>query len=233
MKFRLWLTLFAALFSVSVLADEASVKRAIEARFTGIKVQSVTKTSYLGLYEVVVGDDILYTDEKVNYVFNGSIIDAKTRRDLTEERKQKLSAIKFSDLPLDLAIKQVRGNGKKVVAVFSDPNCPYCKRLDGDLMRENDITIYVFLYPILRADSTEKSRAIWCSTDRGKAYYDLMLSGREPAAAGDCNVPVEKWLALGRKLGISATPTSFTLDGQRIMGARSEELMKLATAAAK
>ena len=233
MSLRLPALFLVAVFATPALADEVSVKRGVEARFDGIKVESVTRTSYAGLYEIVVGDTLFYTDEKVNFVFKGEIIDARSQKNLTEERQQKLSAIKFEDLPLDIAIKQVRGNGKRVVAIFSDPFCPYCKNLDRALMRQDDITIYTFLYPILRAESPDKSRAIWCSPDRAKAYYDFMLNGREPAAAASCNAPVDKWLALGKKIGVRATPTSFTTTGERILGARPEELVKLISEAKK
>jgi thiol:disulfide interchange protein DsbC len=233
MSLRLATLFFAVTFTVAAFADEASVKRGIEARFGGIKVESVTKTSYAGLYEIVVGETIFYTDEKVNFVFKGEIIDARSQQNLTEERQRKLSAISFGDLPLELAIKQVRGNGKRVVAIFSDPFCPYCKNLDRALLREDDITIYTFLFPILRPESTDKSRAIWCAPDRAKAYYDFMLNGRDPSVASSCSAPVEKWLALGQRIGVRATPTSFLTNGQRILGARPEELMKLIGDAAK
>ena len=157
------------------------MKRAVEARFGGVKVENIVKSPYFGLYEVLVGDEIIYTDEKVNYIFNGSVIDAKTRRNLTEERLQKLSIIKFDDLPLDIAIKQVRGNGKRVVAVFSDPFCPFCRRLDQSLSKMQDATVYTFLYPILRPEqSPQMAVRIWCAPDRAKAYYDLMLNNKEP-----------------------------------------------------
>jgi len=219
--------LLAAAFAVAASADEASVKRGVEGRLGGVKANSVVKTPFAGLYEVVVGDTIFYTDEKVNFVFRGEIIDARSQQNLTEERQRKLSAISFGDLPLELAIKQVRGSGKRVVAIFSDPFCPYCKNLDRALMREDDITIYTFLYPILRRESPDKSRAIWCAPDRANAYYDFMLNGREPPVSGGCSAPVEKWLALGQKFGVRATPTSFATNGQRILGARLEELVKL------
>ena len=227
MNFRGLIFILAAVLAVGARADEGSVRRGIEGRFGGIKVSSVTKTPYAGLYEVIVGDTIFYTDEKVSFVFRGEIIDARSQQNLTEERQRKLSTISFADLPLELAIKQVRGSGKRVVAIFADPFCPYCKNLDRALMREDDITIYTFLYPILRRESPEKARAIWCSPDRTKAYYDFMLNGREPAVPGSCSAPVEGWLALGQKLGVRATPTSFATNGQRIMGARPEELVKL------
>jgi thiol:disulfide interchange protein DsbC len=219
--------LLAATLSTAAIADEKSVKKGVEARFAGLKVDSVTKTPYAGLYEIVVGDSIFYTDEKVGFMFRGEILDARTQKNFTEERQQKLSVIRFEDLPLEIAIKQVRGGGKRVVAIFSDPFCPYCKSLDRSLLREDDITIYTFLYPILRPESPEKSRTIWCAPDRVKAYYDFMLNGRDPAPTANCSAPVEKWLALGRKIGVRATPTSFTVNGQRIMGARPDELVKL------
>jgi thiol:disulfide interchange protein DsbC len=226
MILRLSALIFAAVVAGRTLADEASVRRGVEARFDGVKIESVTRTPYAGLYEVVVGESIIYTDEKVSFFFRGDLIDARSQRNLTEERQQKLSAIKFEDLPLELAIKQVRGNGKRVLAIFSDPFCPYCRNLDRALLREDDITIYTFLFPILRAESPDKARTIWCAPDRAKAYYDFMLNGREPAVTASCSAPVEKWLALGQKVGVRATPTSFTMNGQRVMGARPEELLK-------
>jgi len=227
MSLRLLIPFLAAIFTATALADEASVKQGVEARFTGIKVDGVTRTPYAGLYEIVVGETIFYTDEKVTHVFKGEIIDARSQRNFTEERQQKLSAIKFEDLPLELAIKQVRGSGRRVVAIFSDPFCPYCKSLDRALLREDDITIYTFLYPILRPESADKSRAIWCAPDRVKAYYDFMLNGRDPALTAPCSAPVDKWLALGQRVGVRATPTSFATNGQRILGARAEELVKM------
>lgn len=227
MMLRLLGLLLAGTFAGHALADEASVKRGVEARFEGVKVGSVVRTPYAGLYEVVIGETIVYTDEKVTFFFKGDVIDARSQKNLTEERQQKLSAIKFEDLPLELAIKQVRGNGKRIVAIFSDPFCPYCKSLDRALMREDDITIYTFLYPILRTESPDKARTIWCAPDRAKAYYDFMLNGREPASGASCSAPVEKWLALGQRMGVRATPTSFATNGQRILGARPEELIKL------
>ena len=226
---RKFVALLFVLLTVSVArADEASVKRLVETRFSGIKVEHVVRTPYMGLYEVKVGDELIYTDEKVSYVFNGSIIDARTRRNLTEERLQKLSIIKFDDLPLDIAIKRVRGNGKRVVAIFSDPFCPYCKLLDKNLSSVDNVTIYTFLYPILRPEqSPQMATRIWCAPDRAKAYYDLMLKNREPAVSADCKAPVDRWIALGQKLSIRATPVSFVPNGQRIVGARIEELKQL------
>ena len=231
---RIAALLFVLLYAAAAHADEAAVKRTVEARFGGVKVENIVKSPYFGLYEVLVGDEIIYTDEKVTYIFNGSVIDAKTRRNLTEERLRKLSLIKFDDLPLDIAIKQVRGNGKRVTAVFSDPFCPYCKRLDQGLAQMQDTTVYTFLYPILRPEQSPQMAArIWCSPDRAKAYYDFMLNNKEPGTAADCKVPVDRWLALGRKLAIRATPVSFVPNGQRVVGARFDDLQKLMNDTAK
>jgi thiol:disulfide interchange protein DsbC len=199
-------------------SDTADIKKAVEASLgKGTKVESVRDAGVLGLYEVVVGGEILYTDKKATYFLLGDIMDAKSRRNLTEERKNKLAQIKFSDLPFDLAIKQVRGNGKRVFATFEDPHCGYCKKLAHELKGMTDVTIYTFLYPILSPDSTEKSKNIWCAPDKGKAWNDWILQATEPPA-GKCDAPTEKLVALGRKLNIRGTPTIFFTDGSRVPG---------------
>ena len=224
MKRNSRLVLAAALAALSLAhsarADEAAVKKGIEAWLGGSgapKVESVRKFGALGLYEVQVDGELVYTDAKVSHVILGDVIDVKARRNLTEERKQKLSQIKFSDLPLDLAVKQVKGNGKRVVATFEDPNCTYCRKLAKELQGVNDVTIYTFLYPILSPDSADKSKNIWCATDRAKAWNDLMVEGKTPASA-NCDHPTEKVVAVGRKLNIRGTPTMFFADGSRVPG---------------
>ncbi len=198
-------------------ADEASVKKSIEA-WLGGKVEAVRKTNLLGLYEVQMGNEVYYTDEKVSLFIDGSIIDTKTRVNLTQERLNKLSAIKFSDLPLELAVKTVRGDGKRVFATFEDPNCGYCKKLAKEMAGLNNVTIYTFLLPILSRDSVDKSRAIWCSPDRSKAWNDFMVLGTPPSG-GACEAPIEKVQSLAQKYNIRGTPTIFLSNGERIPGA--------------
>jgi thiol:disulfide interchange protein DsbC len=198
-------------------ANEAAVKKSVEAWLSG-KVDAVRKTNLLGLYEVQVGNEIYYTDEKVSLLVDGTIIDTKSRTNLTQERLNKLSAIKFSDLPLDLAVKTVKGDGKRVFATFEDPNCGYCKKLAKEMAGMNNVTIYTFLLPILSRDSAEKSRAVWCAPDRAKAWNDLMVHGTMPAA-GTCDAPIEKVVALAQKYNIRGTPTIFLANGERIPGA--------------
>ena len=210
----------ASLFVATVNADEADIKKAMEAKL-GAKVESVTKSGYLGLYEVYSEGNILYTDDKMTaFIAGGQLIDGKTMKNVTEERMRKLTAIKFSELPLDRAIKQVRGDGKRVLATFEDPNCGYCKRLAKDLLKLDNVTIYTFLYPILSEDSIRKSKQIWCSVDRAKAWNDWMVEGRAPTAKDDCDTTaITRNQEYGRRLGISGTPTMFFADGERVPGA--------------
>ena len=197
-------------------AGEAEIRKA--AASIGLNADEVRKIDPLGMYEVRIGDDVWYADEKGNYMIHGDIIDVKAKANLTEARRNKLSQIKFSDLPLELAVKTVRGNGKRVFATFEDPNCGYCKKLAKDMVSMNDFTMYTFLLPILSADSNEKSKAIWCAADRSKAWSDWMVNGATPAAA-NCATPTDKVLALAQKYKIHGTPTIFLANGERIPGA--------------
>ena len=209
-----------ATVSLSAFADEASVKKAIEAKLGGNKVTSVTKTPYLGLYEVYADGQIFYTDEKITAILAGSLIDGQSMKNVTSERMQKLTAISFSDLPLDLAFKQVRGDGKRMLASFEDPNCGYCKRLAKDMIKLDNVTIYPFLLPILSPDSLEKSNRIWCSANKAKAWNDWMIDGKAPTGKADCDTTaIQKSIELGQKLAISGTPTIFFADGTRVPGA--------------
>jgi thiol:disulfide interchange protein DsbC len=227
------LALAQAAEPVGKLTTEAIIKRTLEGRLGGIKVDAVAKTPYLGLYEVRMDSEILYTDEKMSYIFSGNIIDGKSMQNLTEKRLRDLSAIKWENLPLDAAVKTVRGNGKRMLAVFSDPNCPYCKRFEKDLAKVGDITIYTFLYPILSPDSHEKSKAVWCSADKSKAWSELMLNGTVPAAAR-CDTPIDKNVELGHKYRVNGTPTLVFANGERVPGAiPAEQLEKLLTQNAK
>lgn len=209
-------------FIATAQADEAEVRKAMEAKL-GAKVESVTKSGYLGLYEVYMEGSIFYTDEKMTaFIAGGQLIDAKTMKNTTEERIRKLTAIKFTDLPFDRAIKQVRGNGKRVLATFEDPNCGYCKRLAKDLLKVENVTVYTFLLPILSEDSLKKSRQIWCASDRSKAWNDWMIDGKAPSGKDDCDTTaVDKNREFGRKLNITGTPTMFFADGERVPGAMS------------
>ena len=211
----------AALFLVGGLAraDEADIRKAISSLYgASVKIDGVHKAGAMGLYEVQIGTDILYSDEKGSYLLQGDIVDVKAKKNITEARKTKLSQIKFSDLPLELALKTVRGNGRRIFATFEDPNCGYCKKLAKDMVTMTDVTIYTFLIPILSADSAEKTKAISCAADPAKAWNDWMVKGTLPASAS-CGTKTDKVMALAEKLGVHGTPTIFLANGERIPGA--------------
>ena len=196
-----------------------AVKDRFRQRFSGMDVTAVRRTpGFMGM-------DLIYTDEKVTWVMEGPLIDAMTRRDVTRESQEKLSAVTFDQLPLDLAIKQVKGDGSRKVAIFEDPNCGYCKQLRKTMESVDNVTIYTFLYPILSPDSKIKVRDVWCAKDQGKTWDDWMLRGQKPAAA-ECDVPEAKLLALGQRLMVRGTPTLFFADGSRISGALPLDQLK-------
>ena len=198
----------------------ATIRTTVEAWLSGrYKVEDIRKTPLSGMYEVRIGTDFIYVDEQAHYAFvEGNLVDLKANRNLTRERTDEVLTISFKELPLNLAIKQVTGNGKRVMAVFEDPNCGYCKNMRRDLVKLDNATIYTFVLPILAADSDIKARKALCAPDKSKAWNDLMLSGKIPENAGSCDTPVAKVLDLGRKLGISATPTLFFANGKRLRG---------------
>lgn len=209
----------AVLGASAAQASEDAVKRAMEAFIGQPVVESVKRTSYGGLYEVVLDNgELIYTDARVSFIIDGHVIDTRSRQNVTQARLNELAAIDFSILPLDQAIKQVRGDGKRVLVTFEDPNCGYCRRLAKDLVQMDNVTIYTFLYPILSADSTEKSRNIWCARDRVKAWNDWTIDGKAPAAASCDSSVVDRNVALGQSLRITGTPTMFLADGTRIGG---------------
>ncbi len=200
-------------------ADEADIRKSVAATYgPQLKIEGVRKTEIQGLYELQVGNEVLYSDEKGNYFVQGDIIDAKAKKNLSEARRNKLSQIKFAELPLELAVKTVRGNGKRVFATFEDPNCGYCKKFAKELSGMTDFTMYTFMFPILSPDSMEKSKAIWCSADRAKAWSDYMVNGAIPATA-NCAAPIDKVVELGRKLNVRGTPLIVLANGERIPGA--------------
>lgn len=199
-------------------AKAQAITKRFEKRFPGIQVTSVRQTPLGGIYEVQVGMDLLYTDAQVDYVLQGSLIDAKARRDLTAQRLESLQKVVFDQLPLKDAIRIVKGDGSRKVVTFEDPNCPYCKQLHHTLEGVDNVTVYVFLFPILTPDSTTKSRDIWCAADPASAWTQWMVNGKVPAKA-ECDTPLQANLALGRKLNVQGTPALFFPDGSRVNGA--------------
>lgn len=205
----------------AALAQEATIRKNLTDRLPNLpRIEEISKTPMNGLYEVRVNEnDLFYTDAQGNFLIQGVLIDTRARANLTEQRIDKLTAITYDQLPLKDAFAIVRGNGKRQMAVFADPNCTFCKRLERDLSKLDNITIHLFLYPILNQDSIDKSGNIWCAKDKAKAWEDWMLRNVTPPAASCDTSALERNVAFGQKNRITGTPTSFFTDGTRIPGA--------------
>ena len=220
---RLMLTVLVTLASLSsslAFAQEATIRKNLSERLSNLpKIDEVSKTPMNGLYEVRMGSDVMYSDAEGNFLIQGALIDVKQKRNLTEERMEKLSAIPFDQLPLKNAFTQVRGNGKRKLVVFADPNCGYCKRFEKDLQKLENVTIYHLLYPVLGEDSNTKSKNIWCAKDKAKVWNDWMVNGTSPPA-GQCDTAaITANIAFGQMHRITGTPTLFFADGSRVPGA--------------
>ena len=207
----------------SALAQEAVIRKNIGERLTNFpKIDEVSKTPMNGLFELRVnGTDIFYTDAEGSYLIQGNLIDTKSARNLTEERMEKLTAVAFDSLPVKDAFTIVRGTGKRKMAVFEDPNCGYCKRFERDLQNVNNVTVHMFLYPVLGADSLDKSKNIWCAKDKAKVWQDNMVRDVPVPKASCDTTAIDRNLDFGRKLRITGTPTIIFADGSRVPGAIS------------
>jgi thiol:disulfide interchange protein DsbC len=219
MKIQHWLTL-SLLVACTAQAQEAAIRKNLTERLPNIpKIDEVSKTPMNGLYEVRMGSDIMYSDAEGNFLIQGALIDVKQKRNLTEERMDKLSAVPFDQLPLKNSFSQVRGNGKRKLVVFADPNCGFCKRFEKDLQKLDNVTIQHVLYPILGEDSKVKSKNIWCAKDKAKVWNDWMVNGVTPPAANCDTAGIEANVDFGKKNRITGTPTLFFADGTRVVGA--------------
>lgn len=202
--------------------DDPSLKKTLEAHL-GATIDGITRLPVGGLYEIRVGEDIFYADPTGNYILVGNLIDLRSRENLTRQRVQEirlagLPVFKFGELPFDAAVKVVKGGGKRKVAIFEDPNCGYCRKLEKSILDIGDVTIYVFLYPILGPDSLSKSKQVWCAKDRAKAWSGWMQQSTELVGDGTCATPLDKTLALGKKLRVEGTPTLFFQSNKRVEG---------------
>ena len=201
--------------------EVAAIRKSLEQKFPGAAIKHVAKTDYLGLYEVMLDDTMIYTDPKVAYIFVGSMYDTATKQNLTDARSRKLNRVAVDKLPYELAFTRVKGDGSRKLVIFSDADCPFCHRLENELKGLDNVTIYTFLFPIdqLHPDAARKSKQIWCAPDKVKAWDTFFASGKLPDNKGDCGDPVAKTQALGNSLKINATPTLVFADGTMIPGA--------------
>ena len=207
--------------SHQLMAQDANLKKTLADRLPSLpKIGEISKTPMPGVFEVrVQGNELFYTDAKGDFLIQGALIDTKQKRNLTEERTDKLSAVAFDSIPLKLAFTQVKGNGKRKLVVFADPNCGYCKRFEKDLQKIDNVTIYHMLYPVLGEDSKTKSRNIACAKDRAKTWNDWMLQGVTPPTVACDNHNIDAIVDFGKKNRINGTPTLFVADGTRVPGA--------------
>ena len=208
----------------AVAADEAAVRRMVEQKLRGgSSIASIVKVPWADLYEVAVhgpdGPQLFYIDRAASVIIAGQAIDAKSGRNLSEERIRKLTAVKWDSLPFHWAITTKRGDGRRKIAVFSDPNCPYCRTFEAHLAEIENLTVHIFPYAVLGPKSVHQAKTVWCSTDRANAWNDLMQRRIEPTAAPDCDTPIAELVQLGRRLGANSTPTWFLENGERHSGA--------------
>jgi thiol:disulfide interchange protein DsbC len=237
---RAIITTLLAVSTSAVLAGEVEdrLAKVLAERLPGIKIESMRKLPAGDLYEVVHnGRRIIYVDAKGDIALFGSLVDLKTRTNLTEQRQNELNVVDFKSLPLDKAIKKVKGNGSRKMAIFTDPDCPFCKKLETELKNVDDVTIYVFLFPLeqLHPDAPRKARAVWCSAEPAKAWDALMQEGREPPAAGEaCKDPIADISRLAEQYGIQGTPGLIFETGRLVPGAiGAKEIENLLNAGSK
>jgi len=216
-------------------AQEAAIRKNLKERLPQMpEIEEVSKSPIPGLFELrLAGADIMYTDAEGNFLIQGNLIDTKARRNLTEERIEKLNTVAFDALPLKDSFKIVRGNGKRKMAVFEDPNCGYCKRFESEMQKVTNVTVHMFLYPILTPDSHVKSKNIWCAKDKAKAWSDWMAKEQVPAAADCDDTATTRNVEFGRKYRITGTPTLIFADGSRVPGAISADQVEKHLATAK
>lgn len=218
--------------TASAPAVSDSLRKSLEQRLGVEQIDEINRTPF-GLLELRIGTEILYADPTGNYLIAGNVIDMRTKENITQARVDKLTAINWKDLPLQDAIKIVRGKGTRQVAMFEDPNCGYCRLIHQHFTKVDDVTMYVFLLPILSPDSTEKAKHIWCSADKGKAWLDWMLEKKTPSSDGKCTTPIDRVVEMGRKYKVTGTPTIVFTDGQRVPGAIPPEQIEKRLAGAK
>ena len=221
-RIRLSLAAALAALAMSATADESAVRATIEHVFPNRPVQSIVMTP-AGLYEVAVDGQLYYVTVDGHHILGGPLVDARSGVNLTQARLEKINAIPWDSLPLNLAIKRVKGAGTRRIAIFEDPDCPYCKQLEQTLNGLDDVTVFVLLYPIdeLHPQAVDKSRAIWCAKDRAKAWDDAMRTGMPPASAGSCDSPIAAIADFAKRHWINGTPTMVLSDGRRLVGAVS------------
>ncbi len=215
--------LLLALFPLASQADEAAIRAAFAERYAKMSIKSVTATAIPGIYEIYADGHLIYADEKGDHLLIGPLVDTRTRTNLSQQRLQTLTSVKFDSLPFDKSITLIKGKGERKIAVFSDPDCPFCKQLEKELAKLDNLTVHLFLMPLteLHPQSAAIAKDIWCAEDRAKAWSAYMLEGKKPDSGKTCDHPVEAIAALAGELGIGGTPAIVLSNGRRLDGAVS------------
>jgi thiol:disulfide interchange protein DsbC len=212
------LALSLTLFNVQ--ADEATIRKTLGERYPGIVIQAVTPTPMAGVWEVWAGGRLVYTDGTGDYLIVGTLVETRSKRNLSQQRLDELRAVKFDSLPLDKSFTIVKGKGERRLAVFTDPDCPFCRRLEQELAKLDNLTVHVFLYPLaeLHPRAPQIARNVWCAPDRAKTWLAYMLEGKTPEAVENCEAPLQAIAELGARLGVEGTPAIFFANGKRVDG---------------
>ena len=222
--------MLAASFSCAHADDTAKLKQTLEKNLPNVKIGAIKKLPYTALYQVVGnGINVFYTDASGNVAFFGKMVDLKNKVNLTDEESQKLRTVDFASLPFKDAFVRVKGNGKRKLAIFSDPDCPFCKRLERELENVDNVTIYTFLYPLnIHPDSHRKAGQIWCAKDSAKAWDDWMLKQKPlPSGEAKCKTPIKAIAALAKKLWITGTPGLIFSNGKLVPGVPQQNQLKV------
>ncbi|MFN3594219.1 MAG: DsbC family protein [Thiobacillaceae bacterium] len=216
---RMILTTLAVL-GLAAQADEAVIRKTLAERYPGVTVQSVSPTAIPGLWEVWTGSQLVYTDAAAEYLIVGSLVETRSKTNISQQRMNTLRAVRFDSLPLDQAFTVVKGKGERRLAVFTDPDCPFCRRLERELDRIDNLTVHVFLYPLpeLHPNAPEIARNVWCAADRAQSWRAYMLEGKAPDKTQDCEAPIQQIAELAARLGIGGTPALIFGDGRRVDG---------------
>jgi thiol:disulfide interchange protein DsbC len=210
--------------SIAHASDDVSstLLQTLRTRFPTIRIMAVQPSPVPGLYQVIAGDQVVYTDASGDHMIVGRMMDTKTRQDMSAQVLDSYYTIDFKSLPFGQAIKIVKGKGEHKIALFADPDCPYCKQLEQNMKSLNNVTVYLFLFPLeqVHPHATADATAIWCSPDRASAWTNWMLNGTQIPTGGSCaNDPITNIHALADSLHVHATPTIFLENGKRIDGA--------------
>ena len=212
------LAVFMGLCSAVSMADVATVSKNVKQQHPQLKLDNIQATEMKGIYSASMDGQVVYLNEDAQHILAGSMIRLKDQHNLTKDLLIQQNSVDWKKLPLQDAIKSVRGTGKRQIAIFSDPNCPYCKQLEAELKKLDNITIYTFILP-LKAQSVAPSKQVYCEKNPALAWENLITKAQLPTSQSSCANPVERNIVLAHRLGVNGTPAIIFSNGFKVMGA--------------